>query len=93
MTQTDDLGILSSLIAVQPFIAQFTLQGRLDNVRCPLDAPLSGLVRVAECDAKIRSVEVQLVRVETVQVRILCFFVVLKNISRKRPYMAFDSSE
>ena len=52
-----------------------TLQGRLDNVRCTLDEPLTGLIRVVECDAKIRSVEVQLIRVETVQVvnRILLF--------------------
>ena len=58
-----------------PFFMR-TLQGRLDNVRCcPLDEPLAGLIRVAECDAKIRSVEVQLIRVETVQVvnRILLF--------------------
>ena len=40
----------------------------MDSVRCPLDAPLTGLVRVAECDARIRSIEVQLIRVETVKV-------------------------
>ena len=47
------------------------LQGRLDNVHCALDAPLTGRVRVEECEAKIRSVEVQLIRVETIQVRLL----------------------
>ena len=47
------------------------LQGRLDNVHCALDAPLAGCVRVEECEAKIRSVEVQLIRVETIQVRLL----------------------
>ena len=53
---------------LQSSVTVRTLQGRLDNVHCALDAPLTGRVRVADCEAKIRSVEVQLIRVEIVQV-------------------------
>ena len=62
-------------------------QGRLDNVHCPLDAPLTGLVRVAECDAKIRSIEVQLVRVETLQVVNCILFGFSNHLMRGLPLM------
>ena len=46
-------------------IPTFKVSGQLDSVVCSIQHPLSGEVTVEECSATIKSVELQLVRVET----------------------------
>jgi hypothetical protein len=46
-------------------IPKFLIRGRLSRTACPLDAPFTGEVTVVEGEARIRSIELQLVRVET----------------------------
>ncbi|RWS01546.1 Down syndrome critical region protein 3-like protein [Dinothrombium tinctorium] len=43
----------------------FKVSGRLESTLCKLSDPLSGEICVEHCDAPIRSIELQLVRVET----------------------------
>jgi hypothetical protein len=51
----------SSLVEVP----QFRITGRLDSAVCPINAPFTGELTVNECSSPIKSIEVQLVRVET----------------------------
>ncbi|XP_052744826.1 vacuolar protein sorting-associated protein 26C isoform X3 [Bicyclus anynana] len=44
---------------------KFQLYAELDSTVCALDAPLTGKIRVDECAAPIKSIELQLVRLET----------------------------
>ena len=46
-------------------IPSFKIVGRLDSVACNIGQPLTGEVVVEECSATIKSIELQLVRVET----------------------------
>ncbi|XP_039747544.1 vacuolar protein sorting-associated protein 26C isoform X2 [Pararge aegeria] len=43
----------------------FQLYAEVDSTVCALDAPLTGKIRVDECSAPIKSIELQLVRLET----------------------------
>ncbi|KAJ8729085.1 hypothetical protein PYW07_006781 [Mythimna separata] len=44
---------------------QFQIYAEIDSTVCALDKPLTGKIRVDECSVPIRSLELQLVRVET----------------------------
>lgn len=44
---------------------QFSIRGKLDSTRCSLTKPLTGYIVVENCATPIRSLEIQLVRVET----------------------------
>ncbi|KAM3958312.1 vacuolar protein sorting-associated protein 26C [Aphomia sociella] len=44
---------------------QFQVYAEIDSTVCPLDKPLTGKIRVDECSVPIKSIELQLVRVET----------------------------
>ncbi|KAL0829503.1 hypothetical protein ABMA28_003024 [Loxostege sticticalis] len=46
-------------------IPQFQVYAEIDSTVCPLDKPLTGKIRVDECSVPIKSIELQLVRVET----------------------------
>eukprot|EP00727_Mastigamoeba_balamuthi_P001368 m51a1_g11228 Down syndrome critical region protein 3 paralogue A (311) ;mRNA; f:21830-23610 len=46
-------------------LPKFAIEGTLDTAVCDISKPLTGTLVVAECDAPIKSVEMQLVRVET----------------------------
>ncbi len=54
------------MVKIKLFNFDFLFQGRLETTHCSLARPLEGVIKVCECDAAIRSVEVQLIRVETV---------------------------
>lgn len=43
----------------------FLLRGRLDSTRCNIEKPFSGFLVLEKCSIPVRSVELQLVRVET----------------------------
>ncbi|XP_047027302.1 vacuolar protein sorting-associated protein 26C isoform X4 [Helicoverpa zea] len=43
----------------------FQIYAEIDSTVCALDKPLTGKIRVDECSVPIRSIELQLVRVET----------------------------
>lgn len=47
-------------------IPKFSIRGKLKRTNCPLNAAFTGEVTVAECAASIKSIELQLVRVETI---------------------------
>lgn len=46
-------------------VPNFKISGHLDSVICKLNEPFTGELTVEHCDAPIRSIELQLVRVET----------------------------
>lgn len=46
-------------------VPRFQIRGRLDSSVCRINDPFTGEMCIESCDAKIRSVELQLVRVET----------------------------
>ena len=46
-------------------VPRFKVRGRLDSNVCRISDPLTGEVCIESCDARIRSIELQLVRVET----------------------------
>jgi len=46
-------------------IPNFKISGHLTTVNCPISQPFTGELVVEECETKIKSVELQLVRVET----------------------------
>ncbi|XP_003740502.1 Down syndrome critical region protein 3 homolog [Galendromus occidentalis] len=46
-------------------VPSFAIHGRIDSTQCKMTQPLSGVLCVEHCDTKIRSIELQLVRVET----------------------------
>ena len=46
-------------------VPAFAIKGQLDSVTCNISQPLTGVVTIEECSATIRSIELQLVRVET----------------------------
>ena len=46
-------------------VPSFAISGHLDSVTCNIAQPLTGEVTIEECSATIRSIELQLVRVET----------------------------
>lgn len=48
-------------------IPKFAMKGRLNRTNCPLNAPFTGEITVLEAAARIRSIELQLVRVETIK--------------------------
>ncbi|KAJ0172840.1 hypothetical protein K1T71_011979 [Dendrolimus kikuchii] len=43
----------------------FQIYAEIDTTVCPLDKPITGKIRVDECSVPIKSIELQLVRVET----------------------------
>jgi hypothetical protein len=47
-------------------IPKFTIRGRLNKTNCSLNAPFTGEISVVETATRIRSIELQLVRVETI---------------------------
>lgn len=47
-------------------IPKFLIKGRLDKTKCSLAAPFTGEITVINSEAPIRSIELQLVRVETI---------------------------
>jgi hypothetical protein len=47
-------------------IPDFEIKGRLNNTNCPITLPFTGEISIEKSDAPVRSVELQLVRVETV---------------------------
>ncbi|XP_041470549.1 vacuolar protein sorting-associated protein 26C-like [Lytechinus variegatus] len=46
-------------------LPNFSIKGRLDSASCCIKNPLTGHVIIEQCNAPIKSVEIQLVRVET----------------------------
>lgn len=46
-------------------VPRFCIAGKLDSLYCRLSEPLTGEVAVDHCDTVIKSIELQLVRVET----------------------------
>lgn len=46
-------------------VPNFKVTGHLTSVVCPITLPFTGEVTVEECDVAIKSIEIQLVRVET----------------------------
>lgn len=46
-------------------VPKFRISGRLDSTLCKITEPFTGELCVEHCDAVIRSIELQLVRVET----------------------------
>ena len=48
-------------------IPDFMIKGRLNSTNCPITAPFTGEITIEKSDAQVRSIELQLVRVETVQ--------------------------
>ncbi|XP_015607610.1 Down syndrome critical region protein 3 homolog [Cephus cinctus] len=46
-------------------LPSFLISGRLDSLYCNLSEPLTGEVIIEKCEATIKSIELQLVRVET----------------------------
>lgn len=46
-------------------LSRFLVRGRLNRTNCSLDAPFTGELTVVESEAPIRSIDLQLVRVET----------------------------
>ncbi|XP_039307698.1 vacuolar protein sorting-associated protein 26C isoform X1 [Solenopsis invicta] len=46
-------------------VPRFCISGRLDSLYCKLSEPLTGEVVIENCEAVIKSIELQLVRVET----------------------------
>ena len=46
-------------------VPSFKVRGQIDSVVCDIGAPLTGEVLIEDCSATIRSIELQLVRVET----------------------------
>ncbi|CAG9782345.1 unnamed protein product [Diatraea saccharalis] len=51
--------------AARASLPQFQIYAEIDSTVCPLDKPLTGKIRVDECTVPIKSIELQLVRVET----------------------------
>ena len=47
-------------------LPKFSIRGKLKRTACPLNAPFTGEITVVECAARIKSIELQLVRVETI---------------------------
>lgn len=47
-------------------IPKFTISGRLHRSKCPINQPMTGEVIIEEAAAPIKSLELQLVRIETV---------------------------
>ena len=45
-------------------VPQFEIHGQLDTCKCDISRPLTGHVRLSACTQKIKSIELQLVRVE-----------------------------
>lgn len=54
-----------SLVSGGTGAPSFSLSGRFDSTRCSVAKPLTGYVILERCDVQIRSIELQLVRVET----------------------------
>ncbi|KAL4704748.1 hypothetical protein ACJJTC_000072 [Scirpophaga incertulas] len=52
----------SSVVRHMP---RFHIYAEVDSTVCPLDKPITGKIRVEECSVPIKSIELQLVRVET----------------------------
>ena len=52
-----------------PNIPKFNITGRLFHKLCPINLPFTGEVTIQSSEARVRSIELQLVRVETVKVR------------------------
>lgn len=46
-------------------VPRFCISGRLDSLHCKISEPLTGEVVIEHCEAVIKSIELQLVRVET----------------------------
>ncbi|XP_022656021.1 Down syndrome critical region protein 3 homolog isoform X2 [Varroa jacobsoni] len=46
-------------------VPSFSIHGRIDSTQCRITHPLTGVICVEHCDTKIRSIELQLIRVET----------------------------
>ena len=46
-------------------VPDFLFEGHLDSVVCSISEPLSGEITIKKCAVPIRSIEIQLVRVET----------------------------
>ncbi|CAN8013142.1 unnamed protein product, partial [Ixodes persulcatus] len=46
-------------------VPQFLVKGRIDSTSCCITKPFTGVLSVESCDSPIRSIELQLVRVET----------------------------
>lgn len=47
-------------------ISDFSITGHLNQTNCSLSSPFTGEITVNHCGAKIKSLELQLVRVETI---------------------------
>lgn len=54
-----------SLVAGGSGAPSFLLRGKFDSTRCSVSKPLTGHIILERCEMQIRSVELQLVRVET----------------------------
>mmetsp|Transcript_1824 Transcript_1824/g.2336 ORF Transcript_1824/g.2336 Transcript_1824/m.2336 type:complete len:316 (-) Transcript_1824:309-1256(-) len=47
-------------------IPRFSITGKLDSIHCAINKPFTGQVTIEESEARIQSIEIQLVRVESV---------------------------
>ncbi|XP_050672967.1 vacuolar protein sorting-associated protein 26C [Leptidea sinapis] len=57
--------IRASAAATRASMPHFQLYAEIDSTVCALDKPITGKIRVDECSVGIKSIELQLVRVET----------------------------
>lgn len=54
-----------TLVAGSSGAPNFLIHGKFDSTRCSVSKPLTGFITVNHCESPIRSLELQLVRVET----------------------------
>ncbi|KAK3699399.1 hypothetical protein QZH41_018556 [Actinostola sp. cb2023] len=73
----------------KPKIPQFLVKGQLDTVNCSILQPLTGELTVVETDTPIKSIEIQLVRVETCgmyQLLTTSFYSLLSHYQNTKPF-------
>jgi hypothetical protein len=62
-------------------IPKFRIKGKIDSTTCFITKAFSGTLNVEECDAPIKTIELQLVRVETIgMVNAKVIIIVLANL-------------
>lgn len=55
----------ASLASHNANIPSFLVKGKFDSIRCSVSSPLTGYLSIEHCAVAIKSIELQLVRVET----------------------------
>lgn len=55
----------ASLSSTNSNVPNFLVKGKFDSTRCSVSSPLTGYLSIEYCAVAIKSVELQLIRVET----------------------------